>query len=243
MVNIVVASNKGGVGKSTAVINIAAVLGKAKKRVLVVDMDIQGNATSGLAVDKWSLKMPIIDALSEGKPLSNIIVKSVYGVDVLGNNLHGRHGVPVLMSLVKERELVLRKQLDVLKGRYDVVLIDSPPTLDVLSYNAVFAGDWALVPVLLEPYAFEGMGRMFKVVKEEAGLRCVGFANMVRNDYALSKEMIAEITKTFSAAFCKTTISRSVKVPELQWDNKPIALSAHEVGNQYFALVKELGLM
>jgi len=215
---IAILNQKGGVGKTTSTINIAAALAKAGKSVLVVDLDPQANATSGLAVDKTILESSIYDVLINNTPASDVVKRT---------NVDGLFILPAAPSLaaaeqelvaVLSRENVLKNALQHLA--YDVVLIDCPPSLGLLSINAMVAADSVLIPVQTEFYALEGLGLLMQTIQRvQAGLnrelQLEGvLMTMVDPRNALSGQVIAEVKKHFGQYVFDTYIPRNVRLAE-----------------------------
>jgi chromosome partitioning protein len=166
---IAVLNQKGGVGKTTSTINIAAAMAKSGKSVLVIDLDPQANATSGLAIDKNTLKSSIYNVLISGLAAADAVIDThVSGLRVLPATTELAAAEQELVS-VQSRETVLKKALGLLS--YDVILIDCPPSLGLLSINALVAADSVLVPVQTEFYALEGLGLLMQTIQRvQAGL-------------------------------------------------------------------------
>jgi chromosome partitioning protein len=243
---IAVLNQKGGVGKTTTAISLAAYLAKSGKSVLVVDFDPQGNATSGLNIDKTKIDTTIYDVLLNNAPLDKTILES---------NLPNFNLIPANQTLaaaeielvpVPNRELQLAAKLKGLE--YDFILIDCPPALGLLTLNALSAADWLLVPVQVEYYALEGLSQLLNVmqlVKQglNTKLELLGVvATMYDSRTSLSEQVYGELQKYFGDKVFKTIIPRNVRLAEAPSYGKPI--SEHDKwskgGRAYKQLTKEL---
>lgn len=215
---IAVLNQKGGVGKTTSTINIAAAFAKSGKRVLMVDLDPQANATSGLAIDKNALTSSIYDVLISGVNVSETIIQSrIENLDVLPATATLAAAEQELVSVLS-RETVLKHVTQTLS--YDIILIDCPPSLGLLSINALVAADSVLIPVQTEFYALEGLGLLMQTIQRvQAGLNpslsLLGIVmTMVDSRNALSGQVIDEVKKHFGDYVFNTTIPRNVRLAE-----------------------------
>ena len=162
---LVIANQKGGVGKTTTAVNVSACLADLKNRVLLVDIDPQGNATSGLGIDKKGLEASIYDVLINGKDAREVICRTgIENLSLLPSNID-LAGAEVEMVAMMARETLLRRALESVREEYDFILIDSPPSLGLLTLNALSAADQVLVPIQCEFYALEGLSQLINTVK------------------------------------------------------------------------------
>lgn len=217
---IAIANQKGGVGKTTTAVNLSAYLGAKRKKVLLCDMDPQGNATSGFGIDKNEMEHCIYDALINDMPLSVLIrktaTKNVFIVPA-GQDLSGAE-----IELVEEpdREKKLKKQLDLVKDDYDYILIDCPPAVGLLSLNALNAADSLLITLQCEFYALEGLSKVtgtFQLVKQHMNphLTLEGIVlTMYDSRTRLSLEVEEEVRSHFKDKVFKTVIPRNIRLSE-----------------------------
>lgn len=224
---IAVLNQKGGVGKTTTAINLGAYLAKAGKSVLVVDFDPQGNATSGLGIDKHGLSATMYDVLF-GKAGAEHVVQetTVDGLYVLPANPSLASAEVELVSQL-QREHMLKEVLAPLS--YDFILIDCPPSLGLLTINALTAAQHLLIPVQAEYYALEGLSQLLSVVQRvRAGLNpqldLLGVVvTMYDGRTSLSEQVYGELTKHFGDKVMKSIIPRNVRLAEAPSHGKPIA--------------------
>jgi len=215
---IAVLNQKGGVGKTTSTINLAAAIAKSGKSVLVVDLDPQANATSGFGVDKTKLNSSIYEVLVAGNSTADSVIDTrVSGLRVLPATTSLAAAEQELVS-VQQRESVLKNALENLS--YDYIFIDCPPSLGLLSINALVAADSVLIPVQTEFYALEGLGLLIQTVQKvqqalNPSLRIIGVVmTMVDTRNALSGQVISEVKKHFGQLVFETFIPRNVRLAE-----------------------------
>lgn len=215
---IAVLNQKGGVGKTTTVVNAAAYLAKLGKNVLVVDLDPQGNATSGLGLDKQILDSTVYDILFKNITTASLIKDtSIAGLHILPTNSQ-LAAAEVDLANENQREYRLKQALENLT--YDYILIDCPPSLGLLSLNALTAANLVLVPVQAEYYALEGLGQLLDVVQRVRGglnpnLELLGIViTMFDSRTSLSDQVVQEVKKHFGAKLLNTIIPRNVKLAE-----------------------------
>jgi chromosome partitioning protein len=227
MVVVAVANQKGGVGKTTCCINLAAELGRAGKKVLLVDMDPQGNSTSGLGVDRTALGASTYDVLvGDGGIGESLHVTDWQGISVLPATLD-LAGAEVELAGAMSRETRLSRKLADLKG-FDLVLVDCPPSLGLLTLNAFVAATKLLVPIQCEYFALEGVGQLLQTVdlvrdylNESLTLSGV-VLTMFDPRTRLSREVATEVRNQFGQVVFETVIPRNVRLSEAPSFGKPI---------------------
>lgn len=223
---IAVANQKGGVGKTTTTVNLAAYLAKLGQRVLIVDLDPQGNASSGLGIDKAKLKLGLYEVLVDSKPASECIRATHY------KNLDVLPALPVLaaaeveLASLTHRETRLKTALSTLD--YDLVLIDCPPSLGLLTINGLTAADRLLIPVQAEYYALEGLGQLLNTMQRvkqalNPQLTLLGVVlTMFTARTSLSSAVAAEVERHFPNMVCSTVIPRNIRLAEAPSHGKSI---------------------
>lgn len=243
---IAVLNQKGGVGKTTTVINLGAYLAKAGKTVLIIDLDPQGNATSGLGLDKHSISVSSYDILLDPNLVSKAIIEtSTENLYIVPTNASLANAEVELVAKNK-REFCLKQALSSLT--YDIVLIDCPPALGLLTINALVAADNLLIPVQAEYYALEGLSQLLSVMQRvkqglNTKLELLGVVvTMFDSRTSLSEQVHDELKKHFNTKLFKTVIPRNIKLAEAPSHGQPIA--DHDKWSKgaraYKALSKEL---
>jgi chromosome partitioning protein len=242
---IAIVNQKGGVGKTTTAINLAAYLALAKKRTLLIDIDPQGNTTVGLSFDKEKLEHSIYDVLIGRQTLSEVIVATaIPNLDLAPANIH-LTGAEIELVNTIARETKLRQALVPVKGNYDFVLIDCPPSLGLLTLNTLSAAETVLIPIQCEFYALDGVGQLLRtiiLVKNglNPGLRIEGvLLTMCDLRTNLSVQVMQEIKKRFQDKVYQTIVPRNIRLSEAPSFGKPIhmydARSAGAVAYQKLA--------
>ncbi len=227
---LAVVNQKGGVGKTTTAVNLATSLAQAGRRVLLIDCDPQGNATSGLG-QKETVEHSIYDALTGGVPLAEIILKDVVvpGLDLAPATLD-LAGAEMEMFQELSRETILKKILKPVDKNYQYIFIDGPPSLGLLTLNILTAADAVLIPIQCEYYALEGISQLMNIVERvQQHLNpklAIGLVVLTMHDERinLSRQVVAEVREFFGEAVAKTIVPRNVRLSEAPSFGQPIAL-------------------
>jgi chromosome partitioning protein len=244
---IAIVNQKGGVGKTTTAINLAAFLARLGKKVLLVDLDPQGNATSGLGIDKYQNNQSLYDVLVADVSIDIVRhATNITGLDVIPSN-HNLAGAEIDLVSVPERERVLQKVLVGCIEHYDVCLIDCPPSLGLLSVNGLVAADYVCIPVQTEFYAMEGMGQLVQTIQRiqqtlNPSLSILGVVlTMYDSRTSLSGQVRQEVERVFGNLVFKTVIPRNVRLAEAPSHGMAIAQydKWSKGARSYKALAKE----
>ncbi len=249
---IAVTNQKGGVGKTTTAVNVSACLAENGKRTLLIDLDPQGNATSGLGIDKEILNTSIYDCLIDSTPLQDILQPSVVKKLQVAPSTLDVAGASVELVNIEQREYVLRERIKPLlqdmKKAFEYIIIDCPPSLGLLTINALTAADYVLIPVQCEFYALEGLAQLMKTIDmvrttfnhslKELGL----ILTMYDGRTNLSIQVAEEVKKYFKGTVFKTIIPRNVRLGEAPSHGVPITVyDGHSKGAEvYKKLTKEV---
>jgi len=227
---IAIVNQKGGVGKSTTAVNLGAYLATLGKRVVVVDVDPQGNATTGMGVDKAALEGCMYDVLVGGRSMEEIIVGcEVEGLFVAPATIDLAGAEIELVSAIS-REYRLRSAMETIKEDYEYMLIDAPPSLGLLTLNGLTAADGALIPIQCEYYALEGLGQLMRTIElvRKHLNKAVEVAGVLMTMYDartnLSQQVVEEVREVFKGKVFETVIPRNVRLSEAPSFGQPICL-------------------
>ena len=227
-IKVAITNQKGGVGKTTTAVNLSACLAMFGKKTLLVDMDPQGNATSGLGIDKENIQYHVYHALMGQVLLENVIIGDVYkNLDVLPSK-NDLTGAEIELIDQENREYTLKNILSDVDDQYDVILIDCPPSLSLLSINTLVVADHVLMPIQCEFYALEGISQLVEtinLVQENLNNELyIGGVLMTMADTRtnLTKQVISEVTQYFEGKVYQTLIPRNVRLSEAPSYGQPI---------------------
>lgn len=245
---IAITNQKGGVGKTTTAINLSAALAASDVKVLLIDCDPQGNATSGLGIQKTEDLATIYDVLIDGKEIRHAITKTgMEGLDILpaDKNLIG---VNLELVNVDDRESILRHHLHRIQDEYQYILIDCPPALDLLTLNALMAADAVLIPIQCEFFALEGISNLMDTIdriRDSFGhpLKVEGILLTMYDERTnLTRQVAADLREFFADEVFRTTIPRSIKLAEAPSYGKSILIydPASKGSEAYIQLSKEI---
>lgn len=225
---IAVANQKGGVGKTTTAINLSACLAEKNKKVLTLDMDPQGNTTSGLGVDKNQAENTVYELILDESELSDCIYSSVMeNLSVIPSNIN-LSGAEIELIGFENKEYLLKSKLDMIKDNYDYIIIDCPPSLNLLTINAMTAADSVIVPIQCEYYALEGLSQLIHtidLIKERLNpkLEIEGVVfTMYDARTNLSLQVVENVKENLDTTIYKTIIPRNVRLAEAPSHGKPI---------------------
>ena len=227
---IAFSNQKGGVGKTTTCVNMSAYLAQKGYKVLIVDLDPQGNATSGLGFAKSDVKSSVYNVMIDDAPIADAVYKTcVDGLDLLPSSID-LAGAEVELVYIKDREHVLKKILEKARESYDYITIDCPPSLGLLTINALAAADSVLIPIQSEYYALEGLSQLMNtirlVVKHlNPTLKIEGVVLTMNDNRAIiSRQISDEIKKFFGKSVFETVIPRNIRLAEAPSHGVPIML-------------------
>lgn len=242
------ANQKGGVGKTTSAVNVAASLGIIGKKTLIIDLDPQGNATSGVGIPKRSLKGTVKEVLCGENDIKNVILNTNFkNLDIIPTNV-SLSGAEFDLYNDEGSEYNLKDALDKIKDDYDYVIIDCPPSLGMLTINAFVASDGIVVPMQAEFYAVEGLSQLISTTKRvkklyNEDLNITGILiTMYNKRLLLSMQVMDELQKYYPDKLFSTCISRNVKLSEAPGFGKPVYYhDKHSKGaNEYLDIANEL---
>ncbi len=218
--SIALFNQKGGVGKTTTNVNLSACIAKKGKKVLIVDIDPQGNTTSGFGIDKNKVEYSIYDALLEDEDVRKCIMKTIYeNIDIIPSNVQ-LAGAEIEMTNIENREFRLKNIIKVIKDEYDYIFVDCPPSLGLLTINSLSGVDSVLIPIQCEYYALEGVSQLMntiQLVKKNLNpkLEIQGVVlSMFDGRTNLSIQVVDEVKRYFKGKVYKTIIPRNVRLAE-----------------------------
>lgn len=226
---ISIVNQKGGVGKTTTTVSLSAYIGKKRKKVLMIDLDPQGNATSGLGIDKGKIENSTYDALVNETPISEAILPSTAkNVDICPTNIN-LAGAEVELVSAMSREMILKNAIAEVKDNYDYIFIDCPPSLGLLTINALTASDEIIVPIQGEYYALEGLTQLIDTInivkkKLNPNISILGVVlTMFDRRTQLTRQVKEEVENYFGDKVFKTLIPRNVRLAEAPSHGEAIA--------------------
>ncbi len=245
---IAIANQKGGVGKTTSAVNLSAALGQQHKKVLLIDLDPQGNATSGMGLNKRNIKKTAYDMLVRGEAAENVIMPSAYkNVDMIPGSIT-MAGAEIELVEMENRVYQLKSALVPVRENYDYILIDCPPSLGLLTLNALAASHSFIIPIQCEYYALEGLSQLMETVRNVKRLYngCLEIEGVLLTMYDgrlnLTLQVVNEVKKYFPQKVYKTVVPRNVRLSEAPSFGQPIQY--YDKGSKgtkaYNELAKEL---
>lgn len=227
---ISVSNQKGGVGKTTTTVNLAAFLAEKGKRVLIIDIDPQGNAGFGIGINAEEMETTLYEVLIDEIPIEEAIFKSeIEGLSIIPSNIH-LSGAQVDLLDAEGKEFILKKKLGTIKNHYDYIFIDCPPSLGILTLNSLVAADSVLIPLQCEYYALEGISQLLRIIVmvQENLNRALKIEGVVLTMYDprtnLSQQVVSDVREYFQDKVFNSIIPRNVKLSEAPSFGKPIGL-------------------
>lgn len=226
---ISIVNQKGGVGKTTTSVNLTAAVGIKNKKTLLVDLDPQGNSTSGMGILKKEVKGSVYDVLIDHQAVDSLIINTKFkNVDILPSGIE-LAGAEIEMVELKERTFLLKYALSIIKEKYDYIFIDCPPSLGILTLNALTASDTILIPIQCEYYALEGLSQLVSTVRQVKKLynptldiEGVLFT-MYDSRLKLTMQVVNEVKKHFEKKVYKSVIPKNVRLSEAPSFGEPVA--------------------
>jgi len=227
-ITISVTNQKGGVGKTTTAVNLAYYLAKSNKRTLLIDFDPQGNATSGMGIDKQDLRLTMADVVMGHATLNQIIMKTAYKNLTIAPTTSYLADTEVQLGQAEKRFSRLKSAIDEVDGDFDIIVIDNPPSLSLLTVNGLVAARYVLLPVQAEFYALEGLGQLLETMKlvrkaMNPTLDLLGvLTTMMDSRTTLGGQVHEEIKKHFPGKVFETIIPRNIRLAEAPSHGLPI---------------------
>ncbi|MBQ3092837.1 MAG: ParA family protein [Clostridia bacterium] len=245
---ISVSNQKGGVGKTTTAVNLSAAIGMSDKKVLLIDLDPQGNATSGLGFNKKEIEHSSYDVLKNNVPVKQVVLNTKFkNLDLIPSHIN-LAGFDAGISLFSGKENMLKNQLNTIKDNYDYIFIDCPPSLGIITINAFCASNSIIIPMQCEYYALEGLSQLIntiKVVKRHHNFNLdieSILMTMCDTRLNLTKQVMDEVEKNFPGKVFKTVIPRSVRICESPGFGEPaVYFDTHNRASKaYLELCQEI---
>ena len=245
---ISISNQKGGVGKTTTAVNLAAFLAEKGKKVLVIDIDPQGNAGFGVGINAEEISNTVYEVLTGDVPIKQAIFETeIEGLFIIPSNID-LSGAQVELLERPEKEFILKKALDEIKGSFHYIFIDCPPSLGILTLNSLVAADSVMIPLQCEYYALEGLGQLLEIISMvqdnlNPKLSLEGVVlTMYDTRTALAKQVVSDVQENFKGHVFKTIIPRNVRLSEAPSYGQPINLYDRNSsgGSTYAALADEV---